>query len=1200
MLERASNTRRKQVRTSFFLAAICTGMLCLFFIVASLFLLVIKPHYLDKTSTSGVAHHVASWYGSRNHLLQSPSDVAFDARGRLYVADAGAGEIVLFDRYGQRTGAFGKSALTSPISLAVGRDGRVYVVDAARKELLIFARDHELIKTISFTEKSPLAVSVGADQASDLSGDEALYVTCETGVIKGTLEGVFERGYFNAGTKTGEFSGLADVKTSQSAGSSSQKTPRLFLLDSLNKKVIALDSFESSPTVAWTNTQAILPAGLTNDESHVYVTDALRHRVLVLNAQTGKLLSTLGRKGTQDGALYQPRGIEIQGEQLYVADAGNGRIEIFNIPGYAAAKIETTSPFEVYGLLALCLVWGLSSLACLVVRSRIKPQRYIVDFTTADALERADVREPIEHIAETLWYVPELGEWLQRGLMHSSLRARPAKPSQKARDYIAGLNLDIDAFDSETLACAYAKKLTLIVTDDALKAYAQKAGIATVSVHELAQAYQDEQEAARLNEQHSDEEKLDEQDEGATTARSLGIALALGVLTLLIMTLFASHAYAAGVEHSVVSLSSLPHPEALQSAPSKVSSDKKPVSHAMWESNCASCHESADPQDDEVVHVKNSTCQFCHTASGLGGGYMAYRANGGNAADLGEKNSGHQVGLHDEIPASSLSGLSELSCFSCHSAHNAKNMADARECTSCHNKARASRGKIAAYKEDKKSQQSATDHFVLSKSVSAHNATLSPENGNAAHSAAGLTCASCHRGSLSAQGSCSPCHYSEKDFQKDSTRAAQTSDWPHLSTNDTALLGDWTTVSSGKNIGKRTRISGGMTLENQTRVACGRCHTTQDGKSFALSVHTVKHDAVRSEMVDYLKSQASTSTLSAVSPGYMGTGGNANSAPFASSFEFGPDDGSFEGVPCADCHYSDVQTEHQLRSKKGCSACHKKKDTKGNADWSQVVGNVDAQAFSSCGTQESACHKDSWHGTDPQKTIKAHKLTTSSGSTLKKTSCATDEKGLSCHGSASTQSLFKFGAQDLASAHNDYWVAQKQKHSTNTLYTETITNLDSLRGCGLCHDKQTSVVNGVKQREKARAMGQSFDCSSCHTKSTAVYAEDSCLKAPQWKAPTLQAVRKKVAEDELTQEANAYLRKLAQQTSDNDVKDAGDNEITSKLKASTVDASLKSVPTEILPTTHPLAPSSPFSIIRAYLAPYPSLLNRPTTSWENV
>lgn len=1198
MLEGTSNTHRKEVRTTCFLVALCTGMLCLFFVVLSTFLLVIKPHYLDKTSTSNETYHVASWYGSKDHLLKSPSDIAFDTHGRLFVADPGAQEIVVFDRYGQRIDSFGHGVLKAPISLAIARNGSIYVVDSARKELLIFARNHTLTKTISFMEKTPLAVSVGVDQSLDVRKTEALYVTCETGVIKGNLEGVFERGYFNAGTKKGAFSGLADVKVAQSSRVSSKPKLRLYLLDSLNKSVTALDSFESSPTVSWENRDAALPAGLASDESHVYVTDAQNNQIDVLNALTGKRVRTISKSGTFDGALFQPRGIEMRGEQLYVADSGNGRIAIFNVPGFASSKIATESPLEIYGLIALCILFALASLASLVLRSLIKPQRFIVDFTTADELQNLDVRKPIEHVVETLWYAPELSEWVERGLLQSPLRARRAKATKQARDFINQLDLGIDAFDTETLACAYARKLTLIVSDEALKGHTQKAGIATVSVSELAHILQQEENAASLRDDNQEEHK-DNDEEGWASAHLLVVLLSLSIL-LVFSGIFLSNAFAAGVEHSVISLSSLSQPDALKDEQPKIFGDTKKAHHENWESDCAVCHQTTLTNDSALENSQKTSCQFCHTSSGLGGGYSAYQANGGNAAELGEKNSGHQVGLHEEVPASSQSGLTELSCFSCHFVHDKKEVASTKACESCHDKARASSGEIAAYKEERKDQQAASDHFTLTKSVSAHNASLSPENGNAAHSAANMTCASCHRGNLAGTSTCSSCHYGQKEFDADGSRKAKSADWPHLSTNDTALLGNWTTISSGEDIGKRMRLQGGMTYENQTRVVCGRCHTTQDGKSFALSVHTVKHDPVRSGMVEHITSKATTSTLGAVSPGYIGTGGNTNSAPFASSFEFGPDDGSFEGVPCASCHYSDVQTEHQLRSKKGCKSCHTEEKAIGETDWSKTVSGVGAEAFTSCGTGVSACHKDSWHGTHPEKTIKAHKLASSSGAQSTKTSCAPDGKGLSCHGSASTQSLFRFGASDLASAHNDYWVAQKQNHSTNTRYTETITNLDSLRGCGLCHDKQTSVVNGAKQKSAAKSAGASFDCSSCHRLSTAVYAEDSCLKAPQWKAPTLQAVRKKASDDKLTQEANAYLSKLAQQSSGDDVKSADDQRITTKLKASTTDATLKSVPIEILPTTHPLAPNSPFSIIRAYLAPYPSLLNRPTTSWENV
>lgn len=1182
MLERASNTQRKLKRSLLFWGALCLGMLCLFFIVVSAYFLVIKPSYLDKTSQSSVSHHVASWYGSQEHLLKNPSDVAFDRAGHLYVADAGARSIVVFDRYGQRVDAFGTHALRTPVSVALASDGRVYVVDASRKELLIFDKSHALIKSVSFEGASPLSVSVGAAQASDLGGDEALYVSFGTGLAKGTLEGVFERAYFNGGAQNDQMSGVCDVATSQGANQKGLATPQLYLVDALAKRTIALGSFDASPTVDWLSTRALLPSGVAADESHVYVTDALGDCVRVLDAQTGALQSKLGRQGTGDGELLQPRGIALHGQQIYVADSANGRIAIYNIPGAPGAKIQTHSRFETVALLALCVLFGCASLTCWIVRSLIKPQRYIVDFSVADTLSTPATRQPLERVAERLYFTPELAEWMQRGLAASSLRAKPAHMSEKNLARIEQEFPAFDSFDKRTLACALTLGCCVVTVDDAVRTAAEALGLEVTSPSVL----------------RATTEQTDDEEGSAAPHALLFVLFVAGCILAGAASFASSQAQAAGVEHSVVVLSMLSKPTHQKKENVSYVLPAKSFNHVAWQSDCAACHESSLDENAVIVDTK-TTCEFCHTGSALGNGAMAYEVNGGNAADLGEKNSGHQVGLHDGVPASNNVSQTELTCLSCHSTHAADKKTAVARCESCHNEARASKGAVAAYKENKANERVASDHFTLTKSVKAHDVLANGTNGNAAHTAAQLSCANCHRANLSSRGTCTTCHYDERSFDKDVARARRASDWPHLSTNDTALLGAWTTKSSGAELGKRVSIPGGMTLENQTRTACGRCHTTQDGETFASSMHTVKHDAVRSKMVEYLTSKATTSTLRAVSPGYIGTGGNANAAPFASSFDFGPEDGSFEGVPCETCHYSDVQTEHQLRSAKSCNACHTTR-SHGKTDWNVVKGNVSAQAFTSCGTKESACHKGSWHGSDPAKTLKAHALSGTNGKALKKTSCAPDGKGLSCHGATSAQSLFRFGAQDLASAHNDYWIAQKQNYSTNARYTETISNIDSLRGCGLCHDKKTSVINGVKQRAAAKASGHAFECSSCHSQQTAVYAENECLKAPVWKAPTLTALRAKAQDDALTKEANDYLTKLAQQGSSPDIKNADDQTVTSKLKASTADATLRAVPTEILPVSHPLAPVSPFSVIRAYLAPYPSLLNRPTTSWQNL
>jgi tripartite motif-containing protein 71 len=88
--------------------------------------------------------------------------------------------------------------------------------------------------------------------------------------------------------------------------------------------------------------QFLLPSGIvvSDDSGHVFVTDALLNRIQIFDA-CGKLLPPygsgamqIGSTGTGPGFLYQPYGITVdQFKNLWVADTGNNRIEVFNQSG---------------------------------------------------------------------------------------------------------------------------------------------------------------------------------------------------------------------------------------------------------------------------------------------------------------------------------------------------------------------------------------------------------------------------------------------------------------------------------------------------------------------------------------------------------------------------------------------------------------------------------------------------------------------------------------------------------------------------------------------------------------------------------------------------------------------------------------------------------------------------------------------------
>lgn len=81
-----------------------------------------------------------------------------------------------------------------------------------------------------------------------------------------------------------------------------------------------------------------MPTGIavTPDGSRIYISDTggvttQNHHILELDAKNGKLLRTIGKRGTGDVEFNLPKDIVLDGDQLYVVDSGNFRIQIIDL-----------------------------------------------------------------------------------------------------------------------------------------------------------------------------------------------------------------------------------------------------------------------------------------------------------------------------------------------------------------------------------------------------------------------------------------------------------------------------------------------------------------------------------------------------------------------------------------------------------------------------------------------------------------------------------------------------------------------------------------------------------------------------------------------------------------------------------------------------------------------------------------------------
>ena len=111
---------------------------------------------------------------------------------------------------------------------------------------------------------------------------------------------------------------------------------------------IILITTKSAYGIRWTNVKHLfdMTANLNaatdvsvSKDHRVYVVDGTNHKIRIFD-RNGKYLSSFGKKGSENGELRFPLGIDIDHSgKVYIADSGNHRLQIFNPDGKFIAKI---------------------------------------------------------------------------------------------------------------------------------------------------------------------------------------------------------------------------------------------------------------------------------------------------------------------------------------------------------------------------------------------------------------------------------------------------------------------------------------------------------------------------------------------------------------------------------------------------------------------------------------------------------------------------------------------------------------------------------------------------------------------------------------------------------------------------------------------------------------------------------------------
>jgi DNA-binding beta-propeller fold protein YncE len=92
------------------------------------------------------------------------------------------------------------------------------------------------------------------------------------------------------------------------------------------------------------------PMGVAVDGTgNVYVTDADKDCVVVFD-RSGQVLRMFGSSGTGNGQFNYPYGIAIHHDEVYVADKGNYRVEVFSLIGEYMRTVVQSSQSGLAGV----------------------------------------------------------------------------------------------------------------------------------------------------------------------------------------------------------------------------------------------------------------------------------------------------------------------------------------------------------------------------------------------------------------------------------------------------------------------------------------------------------------------------------------------------------------------------------------------------------------------------------------------------------------------------------------------------------------------------------------------------------------------------------------------------------------------------------------------------------------------------------
>ena len=280
------------------------------------------------------------------HELSSPTRLAIDATGSVFIADPQKGEVLVRAHDGRILQH--RRGLGRPGAVAVDSANNVYLADLDSGLVSVFDSSWQLSHQFGGTD---------LQQAGDIAIDDA-----RSRVYISDSKAHTVRIYSTAGERLFEFGGEGD-------GDGQFQYPSGVFYDAVNDEVLVSDQlgyrvqvFEPDGAYKYcvggssANPGGIFqggrllasPQGLWADAlGRIYVADSFEGQVKVID-RSGRLLASIGSFGQSGGELRIPSDVVLDGfGRLFVASANNARVEMFGIDGFTDPEQYTPALLSI-------------------------------------------------------------------------------------------------------------------------------------------------------------------------------------------------------------------------------------------------------------------------------------------------------------------------------------------------------------------------------------------------------------------------------------------------------------------------------------------------------------------------------------------------------------------------------------------------------------------------------------------------------------------------------------------------------------------------------------------------------------------------------------------------------------------------------------------------------------------------------------